>query len=147
MTVAALRALHAVIGSAIDEIERVYKEQSSSTGLPLDYPSLDVPYYSSQQNPPEVAKSEELRLDEKVFGATNQIVAACEQITATVHKPFLLLFEGINGVLLLTTSDITLSDMLTSRFVHRETSLHACCFSSRPTSSRSSEKLVLLDCM
>ncbi|TFK81004.1 S-adenosyl-L-methionine-dependent methyltransferase [Polyporus arcularius HHB13444] len=97
MTVAALRALHAVIGSAIDEIEEVYKSQSANTGLPLDYPSLDVPYYSTRTNAPEVDKSEELRTEPIVFGAANKIVAACGQITATVHKPFFSLIESVNG--------------------------------------------------
>lgn len=98
MTIAILRALHAVIGSAIDEIEQVYKTQSSSTGLHLDYPSLDVPFYSTRTNSPEVEKSEELRTDPIVFGAANKIVAACGQFTATVHKPFFSLIECVNGV-------------------------------------------------
>ena len=98
MTIAALKALHAVIGSAIDEIEGVYKSHSSTTGLPLDYPSLDVPYYSSRPNAPEVEKSEELRTEATVFGAANRIVAACGQITATVHKPFFSLVDCIIAV-------------------------------------------------
>ena len=98
MTIASLRALQAVISSAIDEIEQVYKSQSASTGLDLDYPALDIPYYSSKQNSPAVEKSEELRIDPTVFGAANKIVAACGQINATVHKPFFSLVEGVNGV-------------------------------------------------
>ncbi|KAI0712846.1 O-methyltransferase [Cerioporus squamosus] len=97
MTIAALRALHAVIGYAIDEIEEVYTSQSKGTNLPLDYPSLDVPYYSTRANPPEVEKSEELRTEPTVFGAANKIVAACGHITATVHKPFFSLVECVNG--------------------------------------------------
>lgn len=98
MTITALRALHAVIGSAIDEIEEVYQSQSSNIGLSLDYPSLDVPFYSTRTNTPEVEKSEELRTEPTVFGAANKIVAACGQITATVHKPFFSLVECVNGV-------------------------------------------------
>ena len=98
MTVAALRALHAVIGAAIDEIDREYQSQSKQTGLPLDYPSLDVPYYISKENPPEVEKSEALRTEPIIFGAANKIVAACGQLTATVHKPFFSLVEGVQGV-------------------------------------------------
>ncbi len=98
MTIASLRALHAVIGSAIDEIEQAYKSASAKTGLVLDYPALDVPYYSSKQNSPAQEKSEALRTDPTVFGAANQIVAACGQINATVHKPFFSLVEGVNGV-------------------------------------------------
>lgn len=94
MTFADLRALHAVIGEAIDNIEKVYKSQSP----PLEYPSLDVPYYSSQKHSPDVDRAEALKLDAAVFSAANQIVAACGQLTATVHKPFFHLVEIMNGV-------------------------------------------------
>ncbi|EIW63673.1 O-methyltransferase [Trametes versicolor FP-101664 SS1] len=38
-----------------------------------------------------------LKLDAAVFSAANQIVAACGQLTATVHKPFFHLVEIMNG--------------------------------------------------
>ncbi len=98
MTVETLRALHAAIGQAIDEIERVYKAHSREGGTALQFPPLDVPYYSTVKNSAEVDKAEELRTDPVVFGATNRIVAACGQITATVHKPFFQLVEGGQGV-------------------------------------------------
>ncbi|KAI0630028.1 S-adenosyl-L-methionine-dependent methyltransferase [Trametes polyzona] len=88
-----LRALHSVIGQAIDTIEQVYKSQNP----PLEYPSLDVPYYSSQKHSPEVDRAEELKLDPAVFAAANHIVAACGQLTASVHKPFFQLVELMNG--------------------------------------------------
>ncbi|KAI0349362.1 S-adenosyl-L-methionine-dependent methyltransferase [Trametes cingulata] len=91
MTISDLRALHAVIGQAIDQIESVYKNDG------LEYPSLDVPYYSSQKHSPDVEKAEALKLEPAVFGAANQIVAACGQLTATVHKPFFQLVEIMNG--------------------------------------------------
>ena len=109
MTISALRALHAVIGAAIEEIDQTFKTQSASTGLSLDYPSLDVPYYSSKQNPPDVVKSEELRLDPTVFGAANKIVAACGQLTATVHKPLFSLIEAISGVSVLIQAPFHMS--------------------------------------
>ncbi|KAI0326180.1 S-adenosyl-L-methionine-dependent methyltransferase [Cubamyces sp. BRFM 1775] len=93
MPISDLRALHAVIGQAIDEIEKVYQSQSP----PLEYPALDVPYYVSQKHTPEVDKAEELKLDPAVFSAANQIVAACGQLTATVHKPFFQLVEVMNA--------------------------------------------------
>ncbi|KAH9846764.1 S-adenosyl-L-methionine-dependent methyltransferase [Lenzites betulinus] len=93
MTFADLRALHAVIGEAIDNIEKVYKSQDP----PLEYPSLDVPFYSSQKHTPEVDRAEELKLTDAVFSAANQIVAACGQLTATVHKPFFQLVEIVNA--------------------------------------------------
>ncbi|KAI1787762.1 S-adenosyl-L-methionine-dependent methyltransferase [Ganoderma leucocontextum] len=96
MTFETLRALHAVIGEAIDEIERVYKAHSQE-GVALQFPSLDAPYYTTVKNSATVEKAEELRADPTVFGAANRIVAACGQITATVHKPFFQLVEGGQG--------------------------------------------------
>ncbi|KAI0820083.1 S-adenosyl-L-methionine-dependent methyltransferase [Trametes gibbosa] len=93
MTFANLRALHAVIGQAIDNMERVYKSQNP----PLDYPALDVPYYVSQTHSAEVDRAEALKLEPAVFSAANEIVAACGQLTATVHKPFFNLVEVMNG--------------------------------------------------
>ena len=96
MTFAKLRALHAVIGEAIDEMERVYK--ANSDGAPLDYPSLDVPYYTSLKHSPEADKAEALRIEETVFAASNRIVSAAGQLSATVNKPWFSLIEGINAV-------------------------------------------------
>ena len=50
MTFTTLRALHAAIGAAIDDIERVYRERSADT--PIDFHSLDEPYYYSAQHTP-----------------------------------------------------------------------------------------------
>ena len=97
MTIENLRALHAIIGEAIDEIDRVYKAHSTE-GTTLQFPPLDVPFYSTANNAPEREKAEELRTDPIVFSAANRIVAACGQITATVHKPFFQLVEGGQGV-------------------------------------------------
>lgn len=96
MTFANLRALHAVIGEAIDEIEKVYK--ANSEGTPLDYPSLDIPYYSSQKHAAEVDKAEALRVEHTVFAASNRIVSAAGQLSATVNKPWFTLIESINAV-------------------------------------------------
>ena len=97
MTIENLRALHAVIGEAIDEIDRVYNAHSTEWAT-LQFPPLDVPFYSTTKNAPEREMAEELRADPIVFGAVNRIVAACGQITATVHKPFFQLVEGGQGV-------------------------------------------------
>lgn len=96
MTFAKLRALHTVIGEALDEIERVYKANSDST--PLEYPSLDLPYYSSLDHSPEIDKAEALRIDPTVFAASNRIVSAAGQLSATVNKPWFTLIESINAV-------------------------------------------------
>ncbi|KAI0682001.1 S-adenosyl-L-methionine-dependent methyltransferase [Earliella scabrosa] len=95
MTFAKLRALHAVIGEAIEEMERVYK--ANSDGAPLDFPSLDEPYYSSLKHSPEVDKAEALRIDYTVFAASNRIVSAAGQLSATVNKPWFTLIESINA--------------------------------------------------
>ncbi|RPD58020.1 S-adenosyl-L-methionine-dependent methyltransferase [Lentinus tigrinus ALCF2SS1-7] len=90
-TFATLRALHTVIGEAIEEIEKVYKAES------LDFPSLEAPYYTSLKHSPEVDRAEDLRVDHTVFAAANRIVSAAGQLSATVNKPWFSLIEGINA--------------------------------------------------
>ncbi|KAI1791339.1 S-adenosyl-L-methionine-dependent methyltransferase [Ganoderma leucocontextum] len=97
MTFATLRALHAVIGDALTEMERVYAARSQG-GTPLDYPSLDVPYYNNKNtaaHSSEAEAAEKLASDSAVVMAANHIVAACEQLAASVHRPFFSLMEGI----------------------------------------------------
>ncbi len=101
MTFATLRALHAVIGDALTEMERVYAARSAEGGLPLDYPSLDVPYYNNSDagaHSPEAEAAEKLASDSNVVIAANHIVAACEQLAASVHRPFFTLMEGLMSV-------------------------------------------------
>ncbi|KAM5545242.1 hypothetical protein V8D89_001353 [Ganoderma adspersum] len=86
MTFATLRALHAVIGAAIDDIERVYTQHSQDD--PVNYPSLDEPYYSTAQHPPEEDLAESLKGDPTVVAASMSIVGACAQLSATVNKPW-----------------------------------------------------------
>ena len=92
MTIATLRALQATLASAIDEIEGVYKAQSS------DFPALEKPYYPSVTPHSDAEKAETRRLDPTVFAAANRIVAACGQITATVHKPWFTLIDTVTAV-------------------------------------------------
>ncbi|KAI1787144.1 S-adenosyl-L-methionine-dependent methyltransferase [Ganoderma leucocontextum] len=93
MTFSTLRALHAVIGAAIDDIERIYREPSQ--GSPVDYPSLDEPYYHTAQHTPEEELSEALKGDPAVAAASKRIVAACGQLATTVNKPWYGLMEDV----------------------------------------------------
>ncbi|RPD57857.1 S-adenosyl-L-methionine-dependent methyltransferase [Lentinus tigrinus ALCF2SS1-7] len=93
MTFASLRALHALIGTAIDDMERVYHARSPN----LDYPSIDKPYYKDAQHIPEEELSESLTSDETVAAAAKQIVAACGHLSHTVSKPWFGLVEDIHG--------------------------------------------------
>ncbi|KAI0761037.1 S-adenosyl-L-methionine-dependent methyltransferase [Trametes elegans] len=86
MTFTALRALHATIGSAIEDLERLYHERSPSQ--PLDYPSLDNPYYTTNSHSAHEELAEKLNDDPAVSFATKQIVAACGHLSATVNKPW-----------------------------------------------------------
>ena len=86
MTFATLRALHAVIGTAINDIERVYSERSPNN--PVDYPSLDEPYYTTAHHTPAEEFAESLKSDPTVVTASMNIVAACAQLSATVNKPW-----------------------------------------------------------
>lgn len=157
MTFAALRSLYALIGDALDDIERVYQDASfdappatpatpydvlaspttpyrrhrtlssleedetgpihfpmgrppktprrghrgagSSTDFQLlDFPALDNPYYPTEGHAQEEDAAESLASHPDVIAATNRIVAACGQIGATVHRPFLTLCDAAMGV-------------------------------------------------
>ena len=103
MTFATLRALHTVIGDALTELERVYAARSAESGTSLDYPSLDVPYYhnnnsANAQSSAEAEAAEKLAEDPAVVMTANHIVAACEQLAVSVHRPFFTLTEGIMSV-------------------------------------------------
>ncbi|KAI0737534.1 S-adenosyl-L-methionine-dependent methyltransferase [Daedaleopsis nitida] len=110
MTFATLRALHAIIGDALVEIERVYhapqpqapqhQDANGDSGLealPLDFPSLDVPYYKSARHNVEEEAAERLTADPAVVGAASRIVAACGQLAAAVNRPFFSLVEGVHS--------------------------------------------------
>ena len=117
MTFAVLRALHAIIGDALDDIQRVYDPNpfpelresthslltengkgspyasppltpsTSSYSSPLDFPSLDLPYDSADP-------AEQLTMHPAVVVASNKIVAAAGHMAATVQTPFLSLCDA-----------------------------------------------------
>lgn len=120
MTFTVLRALHAIIANALDDIQRVYDPDlfsplcpsvsvsqsdgkvspyasppptpSTSTHFsPLDFPSLDAPYDST--DPAEL-----LTAHPTVVVAINRIVAAAGQMAAIVQTPFLSLCDASMGV-------------------------------------------------
>ncbi|KAJ7143715.1 hypothetical protein C8R44DRAFT_139056 [Mycena epipterygia] len=120
MTFAVLRALHAILGDALDDIERVYGQPqtsaedhlthkkapsvsrayaspppspSSSSFTPLVFPSLDAPYDAA-------SAGEQLTAPPTVVAAINRIVAAAGQMAATVQVPFLSLCDAGMGYLL-----------------------------------------------
>lgn len=96
MSFAELRALHNSIGSALDELERLYGERSQ--GEPLDYPRLDVPYYATAAHTASEQLAEQLNDDPAVSLASKKIVAACGQLSASVNKPWYGLQEAIQSV-------------------------------------------------
>ena len=96
MTFATLHALHAIIGTAIDDIERVYRERSQDSGL--EYPNLDEPYYHTAQHTPDEELAEALKGDPAVAAASKRIVAACGQLATTVNKPWYGLMEAVQRV-------------------------------------------------
>ena len=109
MTFATLRALHAIIGDALAEMERVYDSESQSQpGLGrVDYPALDVPFYKGAPHTPAEEAAERLAGDPAVVVAANQIVAACGQLAASVHRPFFSLVEAAKGVSACTCAAIS----------------------------------------
>ena len=95
-TLAALRTLHTTIGSALDDIERIYKDKS------LDFPSPDVPLYRNDNldagfttNDP----AEKLTADPVVTRAASFAVAASGQIINILQNPFFNILEAASGVM------------------------------------------------
>ncbi|OJT12731.1 Sterigmatocystin 8-O-methyltransferase [Trametes pubescens] len=95
MSFSALRALHASIGSAIDDLERIYADRSQSE--PLEFPRLEDPYYTSATHSPGETLAHQLNDDPAVSLASKKIVAACGQLSATVNKPWYGLMEAIQA--------------------------------------------------
>lgn len=94
MTFNTLRALHTVIGAAIDDMERTYHERSPD----LDFPSLDEPYYLTAKHSPHEELAEVMKADPDVVAASKHIVAACGQLSTTVNKPWFGLMEDVQAV-------------------------------------------------
>ncbi|KAI0360847.1 S-adenosyl-L-methionine-dependent methyltransferase [Trametes cingulata] len=92
-TFATLRALHALIGDALSEVERIYRDQPGHG--PLDYPSPDVPFYKAAPHAPEQEAAEKLTSDPWVMDAVGRIVAACGQLVASVQRPFPQLTDAV----------------------------------------------------
>lgn len=117
-TFASLRALHALIGDALDDIERTFvsyqpsvhsptgSESSGSVqysssprvsgdeelnGTPLDFPPLDEPY-------DPLSPAEALLSHPNVVRATKLMVSAAGQLAATVQRPFLTICDATMGV-------------------------------------------------
>ncbi|KAI0628454.1 S-adenosyl-L-methionine-dependent methyltransferase [Trametes polyzona] len=95
MSFSALKALHASIGSAIEDLERIYSERSQ--GEPLDFPRLEDPYYASASHSPAEELAHQLNDDPAVSLASKKIVAACGQLSAAVNKPWYGLMEAIQA--------------------------------------------------
>ncbi|KAI0324800.1 S-adenosyl-L-methionine-dependent methyltransferase [Cubamyces sp. BRFM 1775] len=95
MSFAALRALHASIGSAIDDLERIYTDRSQSE--PLDFPRLDEPYYATASHSATEELAHSLNDDPAVSLASKKIVAACGHLAASVNKPWYGLMEAIQA--------------------------------------------------
>ncbi|KAI9059147.1 S-adenosyl-L-methionine-dependent methyltransferase [Trametes sanguinea] len=93
-TFSTLRALHSLIGNALDEIEHVYQSRGGQDG-PLDYPSLDQPFYKNGPAKSEETVAEKLTTEPQVVEATNRAVAACGQLAASLQRPFFQLIDGI----------------------------------------------------
>ncbi|KAG6865359.1 hypothetical protein C0991_003211 [Blastosporella zonata] len=110
MTFAHLRALHAILADALDDIERIYSpakepwehgppsdgQKASYVSPPpspltspgsLDFPSLDAP--CDPNNP-----AEQLTAHPVVVQAINKIVAAAGQMSMTVQAPFYSLCDA-----------------------------------------------------
>ncbi|KAI0324799.1 S-adenosyl-L-methionine-dependent methyltransferase [Cubamyces sp. BRFM 1775] len=95
MTFATLRALHTSIGAALDELERLYRNQSLPEAL--DFPDLDEPYYPNASHTLAEERAEKLKADRDVAFTIRRIVAACGQLSATVNRTWLGVMDTIQG--------------------------------------------------
>ncbi|KAI1787760.1 S-adenosyl-L-methionine-dependent methyltransferase [Ganoderma leucocontextum] len=90
-TLATLRALHATIGSALDNIETAYN------GKGLDFPSPNVPLYRNDNLAAGFTAddpAEKLMADPAVARAASFAVAASGQLINTLQHPFFNLLEA-----------------------------------------------------
>jgi len=117
-TFASLRSLHALIGDALDDIERIFVSYQPSVHSPigsessgsaqssssprvsedqgpnrtsLDFPSLEEPY-------DPLSPAEALLSHPNVVRATKLIVSATGQLAATVQRPFLTICDAAMSV-------------------------------------------------
>lgn len=90
-TLANLRALHATIGSALDDIEKAYN------GKGLDFPSPDVPLYRNDNIAAGFTvddPAEKLMAEPAVARAASYAVAASSQLINTLQHPVFNLLES-----------------------------------------------------
>lgn len=117
-TFASLRTLHALIGDALDDVERIFvsyqpsvhsptgsessgsaqysssprvSEDEEISRAPLDFPPLDEPY-------DPLSPAEALLSHPTVVRATKLIVSATGQLAAVVQRPFLTICDATMGV-------------------------------------------------
>lgn len=95
MTFQAIRALHSCIGSAIDDLERIFNQAGTTS---LDFPAMDDPISPLQAPPSSEAVAEELANGPAALVPIRHIVAACAQLCATVNRPFDSIMDAIKGV-------------------------------------------------
>ena len=90
-TFASLKALHALIGDALEDLERIFVSDRVLDRTPLDFPSLDKPY-------DPLSPAEALLSHPTVAHATKLIVSAAGQLAAAIQPPFLTITDAAAGV-------------------------------------------------
>ncbi|KAH9896530.1 S-adenosyl-L-methionine-dependent methyltransferase [Cubamyces lactineus] len=85
------------VGQVPKTPNRAHRGAPSADFQMLDFPALDSPYYPTENHSPETDAAESLASHPDVIAATNRIVAACGQISATVHRPFLTMCDASMG--------------------------------------------------
>ena len=125
-TFASLKTLHALIGNALGDIERVFVSNQSSDHsqnvlesgkpiqAPLDFPSPDEPY-------DPLSPAEALLSNPVIIHATKLIVSAAGQLLATVQRPSLAIPDATMGV-----SECLTHNMHAITFAISTTYRHAC---------------------
>lgn len=89
MSVEHLKLLHTLIGQGIMDLEAAFDSRG------FQYPSMQDPYQRS--------KSQELAEDDSLLNATNMIVAAADQLIASVRHPFATICDAAMSVSRIST--------------------------------------------
>ena len=97
-TIANLRALHASIGAALDDVEKAYNNHG------VDFPDFDAPIYHPDSSVTSTSLAERLRKEEGVSRALATIVASCSALSSMVKDPFFNLLETCTNVRVLSFS-------------------------------------------
>lgn len=103
-TLNSLHLLHNIIGDALNELDCAYRAKG------LDYPSLE--------ESGTVDEREQLALTPSLIAASDRIVAACDQLLATVRSPYASVCDAAMSVRRLLSNRVVHLPHSSSLYLH-----------------------------